>query len=101
MYNWIAERDAGKPPRKRRKWSKYPESAGADAMAQELPSIPATGLDSKSLEFFFHRDWRGVSMEEFMSRLNDYPVFYNERRVKETLGWLSPSACRRSPGLAA
>lgn len=33
MYNWIAERDAGKPPRKRRKWSKYPESAGADAMA--------------------------------------------------------------------
>ena len=68
---------------------------------KELPSIPATGLNSKSLEFFFHRDWRGVSMEEFMSRLNDYPVFYNERRVKETLGWLSPSACRRSPGLAA
>lgn len=31
-----------------------------------------------------------------MSRLNDYPVFYNERRVKETLGWLSSSACRRS-----
>lgn len=52
-------------------------------------------------EFFFHRDWRGVSMEEFMSRLNDYLVFYNEGRVKEALGWLSPSDYRRNLGLAA
>lgn len=52
-------------------------------------------------EFFSHRDWRGVSMEEFMSRLNDYLVFHNEGRVKEALGWLSPSDYRRSLGLAA
>lgn len=36
-----------------------------------------------------------------MSRLNDYLVFYNEGRVKEALGWLSPSDYRRNLGLAA
>lgn len=52
-------------------------------------------------EFFFHRDWRGVSMEEFISMLNAYLVFYNEGCVKESLGWMSPNDYRRSLGLAA
>lgn len=52
-------------------------------------------------EFFFHRDWRDVSMEEFITMLNAYLVFYNEGRIKESLGWMSPSDYRRSLGLAA
>lgn len=40
-------------------------------------------------------------MEEFVSMLSAYLMFYNERRIKESLGWLSPSDYRRSLGLAA
>lgn len=40
-------------------------------------------------------------MDEFMSMLGEYLVFYNEGRIKESLGWLSPSDYRRSLGLAA
>ena len=52
-------------------------------------------------EFFYHRDWRGVSMREFMERLDGFIGFYNEERVKESLGWMSPNQYRRSKGLAA
>lgn len=52
-------------------------------------------------EFFFHRDWKGFGMDEFMSMLGEYLVFYNEGRIKKSLGWLSPSDYRRSLGLAA
>jgi hypothetical protein len=51
-------------------------------------------------EFFFHRDWKGVTMEEFVCMLNAYLVFCNEGRPKETLGWMSPNDFRRSLGLA-
>ena len=33
--------------------------------------------------------------------LDAYLVYYNERRLKESLGWLSPMQFRRSLGLAA
>lgn len=52
-------------------------------------------------EFFFHRDWRGVTMEEFAAMRDAYLRFYNEGRIKESLGWKSPMQCRRSLGLAA
>lgn len=52
-------------------------------------------------EFFFHRDWRGVTMEEFAAMLDAYLRFYNEGRIKESLGWKSPMQYRRSLGLAA
>ena len=51
-------------------------------------------------EFFFHRDWKGFGMDGFMSMLGEYLVFYNEGRIKESLGWLSPSDYRRSLGPA-
>ena len=49
-------------------------------------------------EFFFHRDWEGVSVDEFIARLNDYLTFYNEKRPKEKLGWMSPMEYRKSIG---
>lgn len=52
-------------------------------------------------EFFYGRDWRGVSLQEFSMMLDAYPVYYNEGRVRESLGWLSPMQFRRSLGLAA
>ena len=52
-------------------------------------------------EFLYGRNWQGVSPQEFSMMLDAYLVYYNERRLKESLGWLSPMQFRRSLGLAA
>lgn len=49
-------------------------------------------------EFFYGRDWRGVSASEFMERLDAYLRYYCERRIKKRLGWLSPKEYRLSLG---
>ena len=35
-----------------------------------------------------------------MKQLNDYIVWYNEKRIKQSLGYLSPIDYRKSLGLA-
>lgn len=40
-------------------------------------------------------------MESFMELLDGYIRFYNERRKKQSLGWMSPMQYRISKGLAA
>ena len=52
-------------------------------------------------EFFYYRCWEGVAFEEFVARLGAYIEHYNESRIKESLGWMSPMQYRRSLGLAA
>lgn len=52
-------------------------------------------------EFFYGRDWKGVTFEEFSRLLDEYIEFYNEGRIKKSLGWMSPNEYRRSLGLAA
>ena len=51
-------------------------------------------------EFFHWRDWRGVSADEFMGRLEEYLAYYRDERIKESLGWLSPMEYRRKLGYA-
>ncbi len=51
-------------------------------------------------EFFHWRDWRGVSAGEFMARLEGYLVYYRDRRIKRSLGWLSPMEYRHKLGYA-
>ena len=57
-------------------------------------------FDRLKNEFFHWRDWRGVSAEEFMAGLEAYPAYYRNRRIKESLGWLSPMEYRRKLGYA-
>ena len=52
-------------------------------------------------EMFYNRDWRGVSVPEFITTLNEYLVWYNEKRIKVSLGNMSPIEYRRSLGLNA
>ncbi len=49
-------------------------------------------------EFFYYRDWDGVTVDSFMELLNEYIVFYNERRKKQSLGWMSHRQYRSSKG---
>lgn len=52
-------------------------------------------------EMFYNRKWIGVSIEEFVQLLDDYIHWYNEKRIKQSLGGLSPLDYRRKMGLSA
>lgn len=52
-------------------------------------------------EMFYDRPWAGVSIEEFTAILDEYLHWYNEKRIKVSLGALSPLEYRQSLGLAA
>lgn len=49
---------------------------------------------------FYNTDWNGVSIPEFINTLNNYIDWYNEKRIKKTLGYMSPMEYRRRLGLA-
>ena len=50
-------------------------------------------------EIFYGRTWQKTSLDEFIVILDDYIHWYNESRIKESLGWMSPLEYRRSLGL--
>ena len=52
-------------------------------------------------EMFYNRPWNGVSIEEFIDILDKYLVWYNEKRIKLSLGAMSPMEYRKSLGLMA
>lgn len=52
-------------------------------------------------EFFYSKLWAGVSTEQFISELNGYIRWYNETRIKMSLGGMSPVEYRQSLGIAA
>ena len=51
-------------------------------------------------EFFYNQDWKNVTIEEFSHELDMYLHWYNEKRIKKSLGYLSPMEYRRSLKLA-
>ena len=51
-------------------------------------------------EMFFSRDWLSTTIEEFVLALDIYIRWYNETRIKISLGGLSPVAHRISLGVA-
>lgn len=50
-------------------------------------------------EISYGRSWKDVSLDDFMATVNKYIHWYNEARIKESLGWMSPLEYRRSLGL--
>ena len=51
-------------------------------------------------EFFYYRNWAGVSFNEFVDQLSEYIIYYNCHRKKKSLGWKSPVEYRMSLGYA-
>ena len=51
-------------------------------------------------EMFYCRAWNGVSIDEFMNEVNTYIHWYNEDRIKLSLGAKSPVQYRNDLGLA-
>lgn len=52
-------------------------------------------------ELFYARDWRMTTVEQFVQDLDAYIRWYNETRIKISLGARSPIEYRRALGLAA
>lgn len=53
------------------------------------------------IEMFYGVDWSNTTIDEFISILNEYLIWYNEERIKSTLNYMSPSEYRKSLGLIA
>lgn len=51
-------------------------------------------------EMFFNRNWAGISIDEFIQEMDTYIRWYNERRIKLSLGAMSPMEYRQHLGLA-
>lgn len=52
-------------------------------------------------EIFYGRSWVGVSMDDFINEINSYIEWYNTKRIKQSLGYMSPAEYRHSLGLTA
>jgi len=52
-------------------------------------------------EMFYGKSWIDVPTEHFIKQVNSYIKWYNEKRIKISLGGMSPMEYRRSIGLTA
>ena len=52
-------------------------------------------------ELFYPRQWRSTTLEQFIQTLDSYIRWYNEKRIKISLGSRSPLEYRESLGIAA
>jgi transposase InsO family protein/transposase-like protein len=52
-------------------------------------------------EMFYSRDWLSTTIEEFINAVDSYIRWYNEARIKVSLGSRSPIEHRRDLGIAA
>ncbi len=50
-------------------------------------------------EMFYPGNWRSTTIAEFVEALDAYIRWYNEKRIKSSLGYLSPIEYRESLGL--
>ena len=52
-------------------------------------------------ELFYPRSWQDTSIDQFIATVDAYIRWYNEKRIKVSLGSLSPIEYRASLGIAA
>jgi len=50
---------------------------------------------------FFAREWLSTTIEEFVAALDAYIRWYNDVRIKSSLGFRSPTEHRECLGIAA
>jgi transposase InsO family protein/transposase-like protein len=84
---WIARMDANGLKRSMSRKGCAPDNAACEGFFGRLKN-----------EFFYFRSWIGVSIKEFINVLHKYLIWYNEKRIKLSLGGMSPLEYRRSLG---
>jgi len=86
---WIDRMDAAGLTRSMSKKGCSPDNAACEGFFGRLKN-----------EFFYGRSWTGVSLEKFMDKLDKYIHWYNEERIKISLGGKSPLEYRQALGYA-
>lgn len=85
---WIERMDTAGLTRSMSKKGCSPDNAACEGFFGRLKN-----------EMFYGRSWLGVTIDEFIERLDQYIHWYAEKRRKITLGGLSPLEYRKSLGL--
>ena len=86
---WLSRTDAAKLIRSMSRKACSPDNAACEGFFGRL-----------KIEMFFSRDWLHTTIDEFIAHLDGYIRWYNEVRIKVTLGARSPVEHRRSLGIA-
>lgn len=52
-------------------------------------------------EMFYRRSWAGITIEGFIQMIEEYIVWYRDKRIKQSLGGMSTMENRQNFGLCA
>ena len=87
---WISRMDAAHLHRSMSKKGCSPDNSACEGFFGRMKN-----------EMFYGVSWLNVSIEEFIHTVEDYMVWYREKRIKISLGGLSPLEYRQKLGLSA
>jgi len=87
---WIGRMDKARLIRSMSKKGCTPDNAACEGFFGRLKN-----------EMYYNRSWNDTGMEEFIDLVDEYIKWYNQKRIKLTLGGLSPVEYRRSLRAAA
>ncbi len=87
---WIERMDEAKLIRSMSKKGCSPDNSACEGFFGRLKN-----------EMFYPNSWLDVTMETFIDELNKYIRWYNEKRIKNSLGGSSPYEYRQKLGLVA
>lgn len=85
---WIRRTDNAKLTRSMSRKGCSPDNAACEGFFGRLKT-----------ELIYRRNWKDVTLEDFMERIDAYIRWYNERRIKISLGGRSPIEYRHALGL--
>ena len=87
---WISRMDQARLARSMSKKACTPDNAACEGFFGRLKN-----------EMYYNRTWNGTSMQEFIKMVDEYISWYNQKRIKLSLGGLSPAEYRQSLWMAA
>lgn len=85
---WIAKTEEYRLRRSMSRKSYSPDNAACEGFFGRMKN-----------ECFYRRDFKGYTLEEFKKYLKSYIMWYNESRIKKSLGYCSPMQYRKKHGL--
>ena len=88
-YGWIQRMDEADLTRSMSKKGCSPDNSACEGFFGRMKN-----------EMFYGEKWDKISVEEFISIINQYTQWYRDKRIKLSLGGLSPMEYRRSLGSA-
>jgi putative transposase len=87
---WIARMDQARLTRSMSKKACTSDNAACEGFFGHLKN-----------EMYYNRTWHDINMQEFMEVVDEYITWHNQKRIKLSIGGLSPAEYRQSLKVAA